>query len=131
MRVMKLRGTAFRGGWHDYTIQRGGVVVFPRLVAHDVPHLTFKDGAVGSGSAGLDALLGGGLVRGTSTLLMGPSGAGKTSTASAAITAALNRGESAAYFLFDETLGSMLTRSANLGMNEKLSRCVDGGEFPS
>src|SRR5206468_3890848 len=81
--------------------------------------VTFTEGAVSSGSAGLDALLGGGLVRGTNTLLIGPSGAGKTSTATAAVMAALSRGERAAYFLFDEGLPSLLTRSANLGMNLK------------
>jgi circadian clock protein KaiC len=118
MRVMKLRGTAFRGGWHDYAIIRGGMVIFPRLVAHG-HHLTFTDGVVSSGAPGLDSLLGGGLVRGTNTLLIGPSGAGKTSTATAAVTAALQRGERAAYFLFDEGLPSLLTRSANLGMNLK------------
>jgi circadian clock protein KaiC len=118
LRVMKLRSTSFRGGWHDYTIQRGGLVIFPRLVAHG-HQLKFTDGTVSSGAPGLDALLGGGLVRGTNTLLIGPSGAGKTSTATSAIMAALNRGERAAYFLFDEGLPSLLTRSANLGMDLK------------
>ncbi|MBV8911540.1 MAG: circadian clock protein KaiC [Acetobacteraceae bacterium] len=116
MRVMKLRGAAFHGGWHDYIIQRGGLTIFPRLVSHG-HSLTFTDGAVSSGALGLDALLGGGLVRGTNTLLMGPSGAGKSSTATAAVVAALRRGERAAYFLFDEGLPSLLTRSANLGMD--------------
>lgn len=116
MRVMKLRGTAFRGGWHDYIIRRGGLDIFPRLVAHG-HELEFTDGAVSTGSSGLDALLGGGLVRGTNTLLTGPSGAGKTSTATSAVMAALSRGERAAYFLFDEGLPSLLTRSAHLGMN--------------
>ncbi|HYZ63261.1 MAG TPA: ATPase domain-containing protein [Acetobacteraceae bacterium] len=116
MRVMKLRGTAFRGGWHDYLIRRGGLTIFPRLVAHD-HHTTFTDGTVSTGAPGLDALMGGGLVRGTNTLLIGPSGAGKTSTATSAVVAALRRGERAAYFLFDEGLPSLLTRSANLAMD--------------
>jgi circadian clock protein KaiC len=116
MRVMKLRSTKFRGGWHDYIIERGGLTIFPRLVAHEV-HLAFTDGTLSSGSPGLDALMGGGLVRGTNSLLMGPSGAGKTSTATSAVMAALQRGERAAYFLFDEGLPSLLTRSAQLGMD--------------
>ncbi|GAC1340832.1 MAG: ATPase domain-containing protein [Acetobacteraceae bacterium] len=116
LRVMKLRGTAFRGGWHDYTIEHGGLVTYPRLVASE-HHREFQEAAVDSGSAGLNALLGGGLVRGTNTLLMGPSGAGKTSTAISAVVAALRRGERAAYFLFDEGLPTLLTRSANLGLD--------------
>ncbi len=116
LRVVKLRGSSFRGGWHDYTIRRGGLTVFPRLVAHG-HHLHVTDGAVSTGVPGLDALLGGGLVRGTNTLLMGASGAGKTSTATTAVMAALRRGERAAYFIFDEIMPSMLTRSAKLGMD--------------
>jgi len=116
LRAIKLRGTTFRGGWHDYTIRRGGLLTFPRLEAGD-HRLERRDEVVGSGSAGLDALLGGGLVRGTNTLLGGPAGTGKTSVATAFVTAALNRGERAAYFVFDEGLPTMLTRSATLGMD--------------
>lgn len=116
LRLVKLRGTPFRGGWHDYTIRTGGITVFPRLVAHGL-HASFEACAVGSGAAGLDALLGGGLVRGTNTLLLGPSGAGKSSTAAAAVLAALGRGERAAYYLFDEVMASLLTRTAALGID--------------
>lgn len=116
IQVTKLRGTTFRGGWHDYAIRTGGMIVFPRLVAHG-HHPEFTAGVVSSGAAGLDALLGGGLVRGTNTLLMGPSGAGKSSTATAAAMAALGRGERAAYYLFDEVMTSLLSRSAALGMD--------------
>ena len=121
---MKLRGTAFRGGWHDYTIRRGGLVIFPRLEPSD--HRTaLSDGHASTGATGLDALLGGGLVRGTNTLLVGPSGAGKTSTATSAATAALQRGERVAYFVFDEGLPTLLTRSAALGMD--LQPYIDSG----
>ena len=92
LRVVKLRGVQFRGGHHDYTIGTGGLAVFPRLVAPE-----HRDGSrrspLGTGVAELDALLGGGLVPGTSTLVMGPTGTGKTSTATRCILAALERGE--------------------------------------
>ncbi len=116
LRVMKLRGTAFRGGWHDYNIERGGLVAFPRLIASE-HQSTFTSDPVSSGAAGLDALLGGGLLPGTNTLLTGPSGAGKTSTAIAAVVAAMRRGERAAYFLFDEGLPTLLTRSKGIGLD--------------
>lgn len=116
LRAMKVRGTSFRGGWHDYTIQRGGLVIFPRLEPSE-HRSAFSDVLVSSGSGGLDSLLGGGLVRGTNALLIGPAGAGKTSTATCAATAALQRGERVAYFVFDEGLPTLLTRSAALGMN--------------
>ncbi len=116
IRILKLRGATFSGGWHDYVIRTGGLVVFPRELR--IPEPSAYDGSVVSSGAGeLDALLGGGLVRGSNTLLIGPSGAGKTSTSTAAVLATLERGERAAFFLFDELLPSMLTRSANLGMD--------------
>lgn len=116
LRVVKLRGSAFRGGYHDFTIQRGGLSVFPRLVASE-HHAEFDHAPVSAGNAGLDRMLGGGLSPGTSTLLIGPSGAGKTTTAIGAVIAALHRGEHAAYFLFDERLSTLMTRSAALGMD--------------
>ena len=116
LRVVKLRGSRFRGGHHDFTIEPGGLVVYPRLVAHE-HHSEFSHNPVSTGSAELDQLLGGGLNPGTNALLIGPSGAGKTTTATCAMTAALRRGESAAYFLFDEGLPTLLARSAALGMD--------------
>ena len=116
LRVTKLRASTYRAGWHDYRIETGGLVVFPRLIPPPQPDGLLRD-SVGSGAAGLDALLGGGLVRGTSTLLMGPSGVGKTSTVTAAVLAAAERGEKVALFISDESLPSLLTRSVNLGMD--------------
>ena len=116
LRVVKLRGNPFRGGYHDFTIQRGGLSVFPRLVANE-HHAEFDHAPVSAGSAGLDRMLGGGLNPGTNTLLIGPSGAGKTTTAIGAVIAALRRDEHAAYFLFDEGLPTLLGRSAALGMD--------------
>ncbi len=116
LRVMKFRGRKFRGGYHDYTIETGGLCVYPRLVASE--HRTdFAPAPVSTGVAGLDRLLGGGLVPGTNTLLVGPAGVGKTTTAVRCMVAALERGERAAYFLFDERLPTLLARCAALGMD--------------
>src|SRR4029077_3039195 len=76
IRITKLRGVDFRGGYHDFVIERGGVVVFPRLVAAEHHH-PFERGVASSGVGALDAMLGGGLDRGTSALLLGPPGTGK------------------------------------------------------
>jgi circadian clock protein KaiC len=115
LQVIKMRGRDFRAGFHDYAVRRGGVEVFPRLVAaeHQAP---FAREPVPSGLAPLDALLGGGLGRGTSALLLGPSGVGKSTLATQYAVAAAGRGEHAALFLFDETLGTHFERSASLGM---------------
>jgi circadian clock protein KaiC len=116
LRVVKLRGSRFRGGFHDFTIEAGGLAVYPRLIAHE-HHTDFNHAPVSSGVAELDLLLGGGLYPGTNTLLIGPSGAGKTTTAICAMFAGLRRGEHAAFFLFDEGLPTLLARSAALGMD--------------
>jgi circadian clock protein KaiC len=116
LRVIKMRGIRFRGGEHDFNLDTGGLAVFPRLVAAE--HRTdFDAEVVGTGSAELDKLLGGGLGRGSNTLFSGPSGVGKTTTAIGCVRAALLRGERAAYYLFDEGLGTLLLRSKALGMD--------------
>ncbi len=116
LRVVKMRGSQFRGGFHDFSIEPGGLVVYPRLTARE-HHSEFGHNPVSTGSAELDQLLGGGLNPGTNALLIGPSGAGKTTTATCAMVAALRRGDNAAYFLFDEGLPTLLARSAALGMD--------------
>ncbi len=116
LRVVKIRGVRFRGGLHDYVIETGGLVAYPRLVATEYGD-GFSPVPVGTGVGRLDLLLGGGLVPGTSTLLMGPTGTGKTSTATRCILAALERGEPVAVFMFDEELGTFFARSAGLGMD--------------
>lgn len=116
LHVVKMRGIKFRGGYHDYTIERGGLCVYPRLVAAD-HSATFTSEPFSTGSPGIDALLGGGLVPGTATLLSGPAGVGKTTAVVQCMVAALKRGENATYFLFDERLPTLLTRSAALGMD--------------
>jgi len=116
MRVVKMRGIPFRGGEHDCSLVTGGLQVHPRLVTAD--HRGKYDGElVSAGSAELDELLGGGLARGSNTLFSGPSGVGKTTTAIAAVRQALIRGEKAAYYLFDESLGTLLKRSKALQLD--------------
>lgn len=114
--IVKLRGTPYREGYHDYTIQTGGVVVFPRLVAADSRSQEPPE-PVSSGIAELDALTGGGLDRGTSTLLIGPAGCGKTSIALQWAATVAESGESCAFFSFEEAPSTMLMRAAGLGIN--------------
>ncbi|WP_414472787.1 ATPase domain-containing protein [Microvirga sp. M2] len=116
LRVIKMRGTDFRGGYHDMVIRRGGVHVFPRLIAAE-HHRDFDTGAATSGIAELDTLLGDGLHRGTSTLIVGPSGVGKSSLALAYVQAALGRGEPSLIISFDETKRIFLKRAASIGMD--------------
>ncbi len=116
LRVTKLRQVKFRGGYHDCSVVRGGLVVFPRLVAAE-HHQEFPRETVSSGVGGLDALLGGGLDRGTGTLIVGPAGSGKSALASSYVHAAAERGEHASVFTFDEGLGTFFQRAAALGMD--------------
>ena len=126
LRVVKLRGKAYKGGYHDFTIVKGGLDVFPRLVAAD-HHEPFKREQVHSGVGPLDELLGGGLDRGTSTLILGPAGSGKSSVAIQYAVAAAARGERAALFAFDESAGTLLTRTAALGID--LQSQIDAGRI--
>ncbi len=116
MRVLKMRGAQYDGGFHDFAIRPGGLQVYPRLVARD--HGSRDMGQLASaGNAGLDTLLGGGLRPGTSLLLTGPAGVGKSTIATSAAVAALKRGDRASHFMFDEGLGTMLARSEALGLH--------------
>ena len=126
LEVKKLRGSRFREGYHDYSIETGGVTVFPRLVAAD-----HKDGftrrKVPSGLKELDQLLGGGIDSGTSTLLMGPAGCGKSSIAIRFALSAAQRDEVCVYYTFDETLATLLFRAQGLGMD--LSKYISSGKI--
>ncbi len=115
LRVAKLRGSDFRGGYHAFALQNGGVVVFPRLVAaeHREP---FKQSQIKSGIELLDALLGGGPDRGTSTLFMGPAGVGKSTIAVQYAVAAAERGDHSVIFAFDENIQTLEARTAGLGI---------------
>jgi circadian clock protein KaiC len=124
LRVIKLRGSRFRGGYHDFNIETGGVVVFPRLVAAEHRQEFVKE-FVKSGVPELDSLVGGGLDRGTSTLALGPAGSGKSTLASQYAAAAAERGEHTAIFIFDETRETYLARSAGIGTD--MRGYVDGG----
>nr|CAD6628271.1 circadian clock protein KaiC [Rhizobium sp. TCK]CAD6630250.1 circadian clock protein KaiC [arsenite-oxidising bacterium NT-25] len=114
LRVIKMRGVQIRGGYHDFVIRPGGVSVFPRLVAAE--HSLEDAGADVSSATALDHLLNGGLARGTTTLLMGPSGTGKSSLALSYVYAALERGEAAYVMVFDETLRVVRERASGMGM---------------
>ncbi|MDO9018466.1 MAG: gas vesicle protein GvpD [Deltaproteobacteria bacterium] len=116
VRVCKLRGSGFRGGYHDFTVGVGGLRVFPRLVAAE-HHQPFRSEPTSSGIDAIDTLVGGGLDRGTSTLILGPTGAGKSALAAQYVSAAAERGEPGALFTFDENLGTLLYRSQALGLN--------------
>lgn len=113
--VVKFRGQSFRGGYHDYRINRGGLQVFPRLVAAEHVNDTAQT-KLPSGIEALDALLGGGLEKGTSTLFVGAPGTGKSSVAVQFAIAAAKRGERAALFIFDESVNTLRTRCAGLGL---------------
>lgn len=116
LRVVKLRGSRYLGGFHDFNIQTGGVDVYPRLVAGD-HRQKFEKESISSAVPELDALLGGGLDRGTSTLIIGPAGCGKSSLAAQFVACAAKRKEVAAAFIFDEGINILLARAAGLGID--------------
>ncbi len=116
LRILKYRGQQFRGGYHDFTIRTGGVQVFPRLVAAE--HRSgFVRRQLSSGLPRLDALLGGGIEQGSSALVLGPAGAGKSIFTMQFVASAIGRGEQAAIFAFDEELGLLFDRAEALGFD--------------
>jgi len=115
-RVIKYRGVKFRGGYHDATITAGGMNVFPRLVASEY-RSNFTRSKMSSGIPELDQLLGGGVESGSSTLVLGPAGTGKSLAAIVFVVAAVKRGEKAALFVFDEELGLLFSRMKGLGID--------------
>lgn len=117
MQLIKVRGLNFKDGYHDFNIVTGGLIVFPRLVAASEPQETSADQEqIASGLPQLDAMLGGGLDRGTSTAIMGPAGTGKSALATQYALAAAGRGERAALFIFEESVKSVMNRSKSLGL---------------
>ncbi|QYF88147.1 ATPase domain-containing protein [Brevundimonas sp. PAMC22021] len=114
VRIIKYRGRRFRGGYHDFTIKQGGLDVYPRIVASEHRRVFNRDQA-SSGVAELDALLGGGVERGSSALILGPAGTGKSLFAINFAIAAVARGEKAALFIFDEEIGLLYDRMRKLG----------------
>src|SRR5947209_5757866 len=116
LRVIKYRGQSFRGGYHDMTIKTGGVTVFPRLISAEHKR-EFSRIPMPSNSAELNTLLGGGIERGSSTLILGPAGTGKSLLTLNFAVQAIERGESAAMFVFDEELGLLFERAKGLGLD--------------
>jgi circadian clock protein KaiC len=111
--ITKLRGVEFREGNHDYVIKRGGLSIFPRLVAAE-HHRSFSKAMESSGNPELDALVGGGLHIGTSNLIMGPAGTGKSTIAMMFTHAAASRGQRVSYYAFDESAHIMLNRAREM-----------------
>jgi circadian clock protein KaiC len=116
MRVIKYRGRKYRGGYHDFAIQTGGVCVFPRLVSAE-HRADFDRAVIGTGLPEFDALLGGGVERGSSVLVLGPAGTGKSILTLTFVQNAIARGERAAMFVFDEELGLLCDRATGLGFD--------------
>ncbi len=126
VKVLKVRGSVFREGFHDYRILTGGVLVYPRLVAAEHRH-SYSSERISTGIEELDTMLYGGITRGTSTLLLGAAGVGKSSLSARFTAAALGRGESAAVYLFDESRHVYLNRNKNLGTD--LQPFIDSGKL--
>jgi circadian clock protein KaiC len=114
--VLKIRGSEFREGSHDLILRRGGITVFPRLMAGE-HRREFPREDFASGVPELDALLGGGLARGTSNMFMGPPGTGKSTLALRFAVTAAERGEKSLFFIFDETTRTLKNRASQLGMD--------------
>jgi circadian clock protein KaiC len=126
VKIIKYRGQSYRGGYHDSTIRTGGVVVFPRLRA--IEHRTdFTRADISSGIPALDSLLGGGLEKGSSTLILGPAGTGKSIFGLMFVAAAIRRGEKAVVFVFDEELGLLINRMRFIGVD--LAQMRDEGNL--
>ena len=126
MRVLKYRGRRYRGGYHDFVIETGGVRIFPRLVSAE-HRVEFKRETVPVEDDRLNDLLGGGFDRGASNLILGPAGTGKSLLALSFVASAIARGEGAAMFIFDEELGLLFERSKGLGID--LQAMVDTGRL--
>ncbi len=126
LRVLKMRGMRFREGYHDYSIETGGLRVFPRIIASD-HRVDFSPHAVSSGNHEFDDLLGGGLDRGTTTLIMGPAGTGKSTLAIQYAAQMAHQGESSILFAFDEIRGIVLARATAVGLD--IARHVETGRI--
>jgi circadian clock protein KaiC len=127
LRVYKMRGRAFRGGFHDYVIREGGLEIFPRLVAASHPDGGYEEKVAQSGVPELDELVGGGLHHGTTTLVIGASGSGKSTLVLRYVHAALERGEKALIVSFDETERIFMRRASGLGLD--VAEFIDNGQL--
>lgn len=138
LRVIKMRARSFRGGFHDFKIEKGGATIFPRLIAASHPDLDITYKQAGSGIAQLDTMLCGGLDHGTTTLVIGPSGSGKSTVVMQFLAAAMDRGEKVLVITFDETESVFLRRASGVGIDARGYRSsgllhllqVDPAELP-
>jgi circadian clock protein KaiC len=126
MRVIKYRGRRFRGGYHDFSIETGGIQVFPRLVSAE-HRAAFSRDLVATDSAEFNGLIGGGVERGSSVLVLGPAGTGKSLLTLTFVKTAIARGERAAMFVFDEEVGLLIQRAKALDVD--LEAMVDAGQL--
>jgi circadian clock protein KaiC len=126
LRIVKLRGVPFRSGFHDYIIRYGGIDVFPRLIASEHRHVASRV-KHSSGIQGIDQLLGGGIEEGTSTLIVGAAGTGKSTLATQFVVAAASRGTRAAMFIFDENPGTLISRCTEMGID--LAGAIESGRI--
>jgi circadian clock protein KaiC len=126
MRVVKYRGRRFRGGYHDFNIETGGVRVYPRLISAE-HKIGFERDLLTTDSSELNELLGGGIERGSSVLVLGPAGTGKSLLVLTFIKTAVERGERAAMFVFDEELGLLIQRARGVGID--LQKMVDSNQL--
>jgi circadian clock protein KaiC len=126
LRIIKYRGQRYRGGYHDFVIETGGIRVFPRLVSAE-HRSDFDRQVLATQSPELNALLGGGIDRGSSVLILGPAGTGKSLLALTFVAGAIQRGERAAMFVFDEELGLLIERAKGLGID--LQKMVDSEQL--
>ncbi|MDP9120344.1 MAG: AAA family ATPase [Acidobacteriota bacterium] len=117
LRIQKLRGVRFGDGFHDYNIKTGGMVVYPRLIAAESPASELQPDEVSSGLPELDTLLGRGIPRGTSTMLLGPAGCGKSTLTMQYVAAAAARGERSVIYTFDEFPATWIARGLGMGMD--------------
>ena len=124
LQIVKMRGLNFRDGYHDFSILTGGIVVYPRLVSAEHRRIVPLE-QLSSGVKALDTMLGGGIDRGTSTLIMGPAGSGKSALSTQYAIASASRGERASMFLFEESVSSLFHRAKSLGM--PLQEHIDSG----
>lgn len=126
VRVVKYRGRKFRGGYHDFNIKTGGLEIYPRLIPGE-HRSSYDREPLPSGVAGLDTLMGGGIERGSSCLVLGPAGTGKSLMTLYFALAAIKRGERAALFIFDEEVGLLIDRVRPLGFD--LQALIDSGRL--
>ncbi len=124
LRIKKLRGQKYRGGYHDFAINKGGIFLFPRITPSEHSRADIKK-QLKSGVAQIDTLMGGGIEEGTSVLLLGPAGVGKSTLALQYAVNAASEGHQAVIFTFDESINTMLHRAAGIGM--ELKKYIDKG----